>query len=139
MEVLNIFSVPEHLINAVKPFYEHPTCMVAMNDTNSEWHSQEQGIRQGYPLSPYLFITPMQARMTVANRKADRTTPSNQDGGVAFEDPVYVDDTIPFGKTQNHSDEESDSYEESQTIKRGRLLRGKYGQHIGNLRYTTSV
>ena len=46
-------------IHIIKALYANPQFRVDVDGTTSEWHTQAAGIRQGCPLSPYLFIIVM--------------------------------------------------------------------------------
>ena len=52
MEKINI---DPKLINLVKIVYKDTQFMVETDGTQSEWEHQTSGIRQGCPMSPYLF------------------------------------------------------------------------------------
>ena len=52
-------GVAEKLINMIKQLYKNPKYKVEMEGYTSEWHKQHTGIRQGCPLSPYLFLVIM--------------------------------------------------------------------------------
>jgi hypothetical protein len=61
IEALHRFQVDPHLINIVQSLYTDPTFYVTLNGNTSKLHTQKRGIRQGCPLSPYLFIVVMAA------------------------------------------------------------------------------
>ena len=52
-------NIPEQIINIIKCMYTNPTFQVSMDGKTSSWKQQYTGIRQGCPLSPYLFIIVM--------------------------------------------------------------------------------
>ena len=48
--------IPEELLTPIRRIYEEPTFCVQMEGQTSSWYRQQMGIRQGCPLSPYLFV-----------------------------------------------------------------------------------
>lgn len=62
-ETMARYGVPDALINATRSLYAHATFAVHLNGVTSGTYRQERGIRQGCPLSPFLFIVVMAAIM----------------------------------------------------------------------------
>ena len=56
MEKMNVDT---KLINLVKMIYKQPEFMVESDGKQSNWKRQKSGIRQGCPMSPYLFLIAM--------------------------------------------------------------------------------
>ena len=52
-------GIPQTIIDNIKNLYQNPTFKVMQGIHESEWQKQRTGIRQGCPLSPYLFILTM--------------------------------------------------------------------------------
>jgi hypothetical protein len=80
--------------------YANPTFHVAINGKTSKTNKQYTGIRQGCPLSPYLFIIVMSAMFKDITMKMKRdrigwrTLTTNELCKL-----LYADDTVIFGQT----------------------------------------
>ena len=59
MEAMERMNVDPKLIRLTKQLYKNPTFQVELDGKTSDWFKQETGIRQGCPLSPYLFVLVM--------------------------------------------------------------------------------
>ena len=56
LESLERMSLPNKIIASVRNLYSNPKFAVNMGGSQSSWKKQRRGIRQGCPLSPYLFL-----------------------------------------------------------------------------------
>lgn len=84
-------DIPEKYCTAIESIYTLPQFRVKIRDSCSEWQLQSTGIRQGCPLSPYLFII----LMTVLFRDVhDGMNLAQQTiDGIDFTELLYADDT----------------------------------------------
>ena len=98
VEALGRLGVSQKLGNVIASLYAQPQFAVELNGKSSEWKIQQRGIRQGCPLSPYLFIVLMTVMFedVYADFKKLRTHGSFD--GVPFWELLYADDTILVGK-----------------------------------------
>ena len=64
IEALDRLNLPAKMRNIVVSLYEEPLFRVVTNEDTSEYHAQRSGIRQGCPLSPFLFILVMHVMFT---------------------------------------------------------------------------
>jgi len=72
--------VPTKIIDMVKEIYKEPKFRVKCGRNESEYMTQESRIRQGCPLSPYLFVIVMSAM--IQDIKNRLNTPKQHD-------PIY--------------------------------------------------
>jgi hypothetical protein len=87
IETLIRLKVPSKLVNLIK---------VNMSGIDSEWKTQLTGIRQGCPLSPYLFCLVMGAMFS--DIKSELNTPKQRQPfeGIHFSEILFADDTLIF-------------------------------------------
>ena len=97
IEALKCLLFPNRICNLVASFYQNPQFKVKVGSDNSDWTYQRAGIRQGCPLSPYLFVLVM--GVIFSDLKVELCTP-RQIGlidGIYFSEMFFADDTLIFG------------------------------------------
>ena len=76
---------------------------VEMDGNTSEWKKQETGIRQGCPLSPYLFLIVMTVMFEDIHERMGTKLTQHRVPGANFDEVVYADDTLCIGTdTKKH-------------------------------------
>ena len=102
--------IPNKIINMTNEIYREPNYTIVDKDTTTDPRIQRAGIRQGCPLSPYLFVMLMTVIMCDVEKGpteqelgiVENSKLHKQLGGILF----YADDTIIIAQnniTQNRS------------------------------------
>jgi len=90
-------NIPDKLLKIIASFYENPKFRIKDMEGNSEYRKQCAGIRQGCPLSPYLFILLMTVVFHDVHQEVDhKIAPYSGDCTSAWE-LLYADDTMVMG------------------------------------------
>ena len=76
--------------------YVDPQFQVHLEGQDSSWLLHKSGIRQGCPLSPYLFIIVMTALFADIHHSLPRTHSSARLPFTSFDEVLFADDTILF-------------------------------------------
>ena len=99
IEALERMDIPEMFIKAIESLYNNPTFQVNINGNKSDWKKQGAAIRQGCPLSPYLFVILMTVmiRDVHDNLNSKRGTLEH----INFNELVYADDTVLITNNTN--------------------------------------
>ena len=92
-------GTPDKFINLIKQLYKNTQYRTRHEDTTSQWYSQDTGIRQGCPLSPYLFLIIMTVLFyDIKNNEELKTELAlHRIPGASFDEILYADDTILAG------------------------------------------
>jgi len=93
-EALKRLRVHEDLIEKVQALYRCPTFEVQIDGTTSSQKSQSTGIRQGCPLSPYLFIAAMTVLFKDLEAEDHNGTWLHRPDNLNATSILYADDTI---------------------------------------------
>ena len=59
LEAMQRLGLPKKMINVLASFYVNPRFRIKDREGKSTYRTQKAGIRQGCPLSPYLFLIVM--------------------------------------------------------------------------------
>ena len=87
-------NVPSKMTDAIKELYRQPSFRVSMEDIDAEWTPQETGIRQGCPLSPYLFLIVMNCLFHDVHEQDKLNLQHQRVTGMSEDEILYADDTI---------------------------------------------
>ena len=98
LQTLNDLGVDKHLVKLCGEIYRIKKFFVDIENVQSTTHDQNTGIRQGCPLSPYLFVLVMDVIMK--NIKSDPAYVNAENMGIPFAELLYADDTVIF--SDNH-------------------------------------
>lgn len=101
-EALDRLGADEKLVALVKMLYRDTQFKVSIDGKTSNWGTQEAGIRQGCPLSPYLFLVVMTAMFKDIHYNLQEGMARYRIPGAAFDEVVYADDTILWEQTQDN-------------------------------------
>ena len=100
-DTLKLFNIPDYLVNVIMSYILSSSVAVLLNEGDLEESHPMRGIRQGNPLSPYLFIMCMEVLGFMIKDKCDSKLwdPMKASrGGLAFSHLFFVDDLILFRK-----------------------------------------
>ena len=102
IEVHSRLCIPQRIIGIVQNIYENAKFRVVKGSVRSDYQTQNSGIRQGCPLSPYLFGVLMTA--VFQDIKSVLCTPKQRQPipGISYAEVLYADDTLLFG-THTHT------------------------------------
>ena len=91
---LQRMAVDPKIQRVIKSLYSKPMFKVETEGIESKWYEQETGIRQGCPLSPYLFLIVMTVMFHDVHKLDIRQVNLKRIPGADFDEVLYADDTI---------------------------------------------
>ena len=107
ISALTRFGLPQKYVDLIQDVYTDPTFEVKELNTRSATYPQGSGVRQGCPLSPYLFVMFLTVLMTDVKNELARRFPE-----IGIQNPyhvfssntpllelTYADDIILFSKS----------------------------------------
>ena len=97
LEALARLGVPANFLQLIRTIYKAPQFRVKSGEHQSDYKTQHSGIRQGCPLSPYLFILVMTVLMKDVKARLNTKRQSEPINGIRFAEILYADDTLLFG------------------------------------------
>ena len=99
-KILRLYGIPEKIIRIIQALYNDFTCSVLHNGNLTPWFAVQSGVKQGYMLSPLLFLTVLDWIMKETikdNRTGIRWTLTTQ-----LEDLDFADDICLTSSTRTH-------------------------------------
>ena len=98
---LERFGVHPAYVNIIRDMYDHPEFCTSAPDGSLSWGEAQTGIRQGCPLSPYLFIMGMSVVFSDIDKNLmAKGIPTNTwSTGKPVYDLEYADDTLIMALT----------------------------------------
>ena len=96
-------NVPERCVDTIKDINTRPTFRVETEGKASEWTRQTTGIRQGCPLSPYLFLMLMTYLFHDVHENDKVDMIQYRVEGAEEDKVLYADDTMHLARRESHS------------------------------------
>jgi len=90
-QALAEMGLPLKYLDAIASLYHEPEFAVKIGGSSSSWKTQKRGIRQGCPLSPYLFIIVMHVLFEEVHDELNLTRARLDN--LDFTELMYADDT----------------------------------------------
>ena len=94
LQVLRRLKTPPNMLRLVTHMYAHPKFRITTEGISSRYRRQESGIRQGCPLSPFLFILLMGALFHDLKSKLNTPKQLEPIKGIRYAEVLYADDMM---------------------------------------------
>ena len=91
-------NIPEKIVKIIESFYKNPRFRIRDREGKSTYRRQAAGIRQGCPLSPYLFICLMTVIFYDIHLDVDHKIAGKGIDCFSMWELLYADDTMLIGK-----------------------------------------
>jgi len=95
------FNVPDKINRIIATFYNNPRFLIQDQLGDSSIRKQKTGIRQGCPLSPYLFVLLMTILFHDVHTRIDPLLENKNYDFINIWELLYADDTLLIGKYDN--------------------------------------
>ena len=96
LQVLRRLKTPPNMLRLVTHMHDHPKVKITTEGISSRYRRQESGIRQGCPLSPFLFILLIRALFQDLKSKLNIPKQVEPIKGIRYAEVLYADDTMIF-------------------------------------------
>lgn len=97
LEALNRLGIKGNLFKLITRIYTSPKFKVSVGNIHSEYNTQQSGIRQGCPLSPYLFVLVMTVMFKDIRSRLNTPKQREPINNIKSSEILYADDTLIFG------------------------------------------
>jgi TusA-related sulfurtransferase len=99
IEILSEDNIPDHLITTIYEIYEHNLIAVRLQAETSEWKTINCGVRQGYSLSPLLFVIYMNKIIQKWKVTRHDNIPVNRKVNIGT--MLFADDQVLLAKSED--------------------------------------